>query len=93
MATASRPVPWLNQFFRRVKADDENEAVPVLDVVETRSDKVAAEIHAVLDAVAEVPAPAFAGWGKWEAVRGEMAGFYKVRVQEGGANYRLVCLL
>lgn len=93
MATTPRPVPWLIHFFQRAKADDANEAIPVLEFFETLSDKVAAEIHAVLDAVAEAPPPAFAGGGKWEAMRGEMAGFYEVRVQGSGANHRLFCLL
>lgn len=93
MAIASRPVPWLIHFFQRAKADDADEAVPALDFFETLSDKVAAEIHAVLDAVAEAPPPAFSGGGKWEAMRGEMAGFYEVRVQGSSANHRLFCLL
>ena len=93
MATAARPVPWLIHFFQRAEADDAHEAVPALDFFETLSVKVAAEIHAVLDAVAAAPPPAFSGGGKWEAMRGEMAGFYEVRVQGGGANHRLFCLL
>lgn len=93
MVAASRPVPWLIHFFQRAKADDANEAVPALEFFETLSNKLAAEIHAVLDAVAEAPPPAFSGGGKWEAMRGEMAGFYEVRVQGGGLNHRLICLL
>ena len=34
---------------------------------------------AVLDAVAEAPPPQFSGGGKWEAMRGSMGGYYKVR--------------
>lgn len=93
MAAASRPDPWLIHFFQRAKADDAGEAVPALGFLETLSGKVAAEMHAVLDAVAEAPPPAFAGGGKWEAMHGEMAGFYEVRVQGSGANHRLFCLL
>ena len=52
-----------------------------------------AEIHAVLDAVAEAPPPAFSGGGKWEAMHEDMAGFYEVRVQGGGMNHRLFCIL
>ena len=55
--------------------------------------KVADEVHAVLDAVANAPPPAFAGGGTWEAMHGDMAGFYEVRVQGGGMNHRLLCLL
>ncbi len=93
MATGSRPVPWLIQFYQRAKIDDATEAVPALDFFETLSKKVAAEIHAVLDAVAEAPPPAFSGGGKWEAMHGEMAGFYEVRVRGSGSNHRLFCLL
>jgi hypothetical protein len=55
--------------------------------------KVAAEIHAVLDAVAAAPPPSFSGGGKWEAMHGDMAGYHEVRVQGGGMNHRLFCLL
>ena len=50
-------------------------------------------MQAVLEAVAEAPPPAFSGGGKWEAMHDEMAGLYEVRVQGGGANHRLFCLL
>lgn len=55
--------------------------------------KVLAEMVAVLDAVAEAPPPAFSGGGKWEAMHGEMSGLYEVRVQGGGMNHRLFCVL
>ena len=93
MATSSHPGPWLIHFFRRAKADDASEAVPARDFFETVPDKVAAEFNAILDAVAEAPPPAFSGGGKWEAMHDEMAGFYEVRVQGGGSNHRLFCLL
>ena len=54
---------------------------------------VAAEIHAVLDAVAAAPPPSFSGGGKWEAMHDEMAGYFEVRVQGGGLNHRLFCVL
>jgi hypothetical protein len=55
--------------------------------------KVLAEMVAVLDAVAEAPPPAFSGGGKWEAMHGAMASLYEVRVQGGGLNHRLFCVL
>ena len=55
--------------------------------------KVAAEIHAVLDAVAAAPPPSFSGGGKWEAMHDDMAGYFEVRVQGGGMNHRLFCVL
>lgn len=74
-------VPWRIHFFQRDSIDDRVRAVPALDFLDALPTKVAAEIHAVLDAVAEAPPPAFSGGGKWEAMHGEMAGLYEVRVQ------------
>jgi hypothetical protein len=65
----------------------------MLDFLEGVPTKVAAEIHAVLQAVAEAPPPSFSGGGKWEAAHGHMAGFYEIRLQGGGKNHRLFCLL
>ncbi len=42
---------------------------------------VRATIFAVLDAVADAPPPRFSGGGMWEAMHGDMAGFYEVRKQ------------
>lgn len=90
MGTSSGPpAPWLIHFFREATSDD----VPTLDFLEEMTTKVAAEINAVLDAVAAAPPPSFAGGGKWEAMHGEMAGLYEVRVQGAGMNHRLFCLL
>jgi hypothetical protein len=36
---------------------------------------------------------AFSGGGKWEAMHAEMAGMYEIRVQGGGKNHRLFCVL
>jgi hypothetical protein len=55
--------------------------------------KVAAEIHAVLEAVATAPPPAFSGGGKWEAMHGDMRGLYEIRVRQGRRLYRLMCVL
>lgn len=60
-------------------------AVPALEFLDGLPSKVAAEIHAVLDAVAAAPPPSFSGGGKWEAMHGDMAGYYEVRVQGAGA--------
>lgn len=85
--------PWRIHFFQRHSADDASRAVPVLDFFDRVPTKVAAEIHAVLDAVAEAPPPAFSGGGKWEAMHGQMAGLYEIRVQGGGQNHRPFCVL
>ena len=89
MVAAPIRQPWLIHFFQRASADDARESVPTIEFLNRLPPKVAAEIHAV----AEAPPPAFAGGGKWEAMHGDMAGFYEVRVQGGGMNHRLLCLL
>ena len=49
---------------------------------------------AVLVHVAAAPPYRFAGGGKWEAMHGEMRGFYEVRVDgPGRRHYRLFCRL
>lgn len=88
-----RPEPWRIHFFQRHVADDAGRTVPVLAFLEALPTKVAAEVHAVLSAVSEAPPPSFSGGGKWEAMHGEMAGMFEVRVQGGGKNHRLFCLL
>jgi hypothetical protein len=87
------PDPWLIHFFQRQKDDDPARQVPTIDFLDGLPDKVVAEIQAVLEAVAAAPPPSFSGGGKWEAMHGNMAGFYEVRVQGDGANHRLFCLL
>lgn len=71
-------------------------AIPGLDfLLKTCPKNVSATIFAVLDAVAEAPPPRFSGGGMWEAMHGDMSGFYEVRKQ-GAPNrsqYRLFCLL
>ena len=85
--------PWLIHFFQRHAVDDANRAVLAQDFLDTVPVKVAAEIVAVLDAVAEAPPPSISGGGTWEAMHGEMAGLDEVRVQGGGMNHRLFCVL
>jgi hypothetical protein len=87
------PKPWNIHFFQRDESDDPARPVPAIDFLDSIPAKVAAEIHAVLDAVAAAPPPSFSGGGKWEAMHGDMAGFFEVRVQGGGMNHRLFCVL
>lgn len=55
---------------------------------------VEAKLQAVLSAVAEAPPPSFSGGGMWEAMHGEMGGYYEVRVTgPGREHFRLYCLL
>lgn len=85
--------PWRIHFFQRHERDDPGESVPVIEFLDQLPTKLAAEIHAVLGAVAAAPPPSFSGGGKWEVMRGDMAGYFEVRVQGGGMNHRLFCLL
>jgi hypothetical protein len=56
--------------------------------------KIEARISAVLDSVADAPPPSFSGGGMWEAMHGDMTGFYEVRVSgPGREQFRLFCLL
>jgi hypothetical protein len=97
-SSASSPSPWLIHFFQRHPADDPDRSIPAREFLDSVSDAVAAEIVAVLAAVAEAPPPAFSGGGKWEAMKAEMSGFYEVRVTDNDAagrkmNHRLFCKL
>jgi len=84
---------WRVHFFQRHRSDDPNETSPVIEFLDQLPTKVAAEIHAVLNAVAAAPPPSFSGGGKWEVMRGGMAGYFEIRVRGGGMNHRLLCLL
>ncbi len=76
-----------------MRTTNPDQTVPAIDFLDALATKVAAEIHAVLDAVAAAPPPSFSGGGKWEVMHDEMAGFYEVRVRGDGMNHRLFCLL
>lgn len=75
-----------------------NDDVPALDFLldpKLCPTKVRATLFAVLEAVAAAPPPRFSGGGLWEAMHGDMGGFYEVRTQ-GAPNrtqYRLFCVL
>jgi hypothetical protein len=56
--------------------------------------KVRATMRAVLAQVAAAPPKRFTGGGYWEAMKGEMAGWFEVRVDGPRRHrYRLFCLL
>jgi hypothetical protein len=69
-------------------------SVPGADFLDVCPPKVRGTILAVLDAVAAAPPPAFSGGGKWEAMHGDMGGYYEVRVTgPGREQFRLFCQL
>jgi hypothetical protein len=87
-------VPWLIHFFRRHPDEDPAETVPARDFLDRCPPAVAAKLIAIVKAVAEAPPPAFSGGGKWEAMHGDMKGFYEVRADgPKRRHYRLFCLL
>lgn len=68
--------------------------IPAETFLDSCPTKVEATILAVLETVRAAPPPAFSGGGKWEAMHGEMGGYYEIRVTgPGRRHYRLFCLL
>jgi hypothetical protein len=69
-------------------------SVPGAEFLDGCPPKVRGTILAVLDAVAAAPPPAFSGGGKWEAMHGDMGGYYEIRITgPGREQFRLFCLL
>jgi hypothetical protein len=74
------------------RASDGN--VPAIDFLDGCPAKVAANLLAVLDAVAEAPAPQYSGGGKWEAMHGSRGGYHEVSATgPGREQFWLFCLL
>ena len=81
-------------FARQVTADDPVGRVPGQEALNSYPPKVRALMRAVLVQVAAAPPKRFAGGGYWEAMKGEMAGWFEVRVDgPSRRHYRLFCLL
>ena len=99
MPTHSTPGPeptdtWLVRYFKRHRDDDPTESKPAQDFLRACPPEVRRRFYSVLIAVAKAPPARFAGGGYWEAMHGEMAGFYEVRVTGAGRRqYRLFCIL
>lgn len=55
--------------------------------------KVQAKLTSILEAVATAPPGRFAGGGYWEAMHGQIRGFYEIRTDFQKMHYRLICLL
>ena len=67
---------------------------PAIDFLDGCPIKLQARFDAVLDDVAAAPPPRYSGGGRWEAMHGDMGGFFEVRL--GGPNreqFRLFCNL
>jgi hypothetical protein len=81
-------------YFRRHREDDHDCGVPAQVILSGWPTNVRAKTVAVLAAVAAAPPKRFAGGGYWQAMHGEMTGWFEVRVDGSQrSHYRLFCLL
>lgn len=82
-------------YFKRHKDDDPSEAIPGREFLQKSCPAgVRAKFAAILVAVAAAPPKKFAGGGKWEAMKGDMTGWFEARVDgPQRRHYRLYCRL
>lgn len=81
-------------FFKRHRDDDPDEVTPGREFLQKTPTKVRATMRAVLVAVAAAPPKRYSGGGYWEAMRGDMTGWFEVRVDGPRRHhYRLYCRL
>jgi hypothetical protein len=81
-------------FFRRHLDDDPARSTPGREALESYPTKVRATMRAVMAAVANAPPKRFSGGGYWEAMKGDMTGWFEIRVDgPKRRHYRLFCLL
>ena len=81
-------------FFQRARTDGPAGAIPGREFLATCPPKVRATMRAVLVAVASAPPKRFSGGGYWEAMKGDMKGWFEVRVDgPQRRHYRLFCRL
>jgi hypothetical protein len=79
-------------FFQRAKSGDPAGAMPGREFLATCPTKVRATMRAVLVAVASAPPKRFSGGGYWESMKGDMKGWFEVRVDgPQRRHYRLFC--
>lgn len=81
-------------FFQRHRDDDPGESTPGRDFLNNCPASVRAPMRAALAAVAAAPPMKFSGGGYWEAMKGDMTGWFELRKDgPGRRHYRLYCLL
>jgi hypothetical protein len=73
--------PWAIVFFQRHRDDDRGQSVPGADFLDSCPTGVRADLVAIVKAVAEAPPMKFAGGGQWQAMHGDMAGYYEARTR------------
>lgn len=68
--------------------------VPSEQFLDSCPAKIDARFAAVLEAVRKAPPPQFSGGGYWEAMHGDMGGYYEIRLTgPGRCQHRLFCIL
>jgi hypothetical protein len=81
-------------FFRRHQDDDPKQPTPGRAALDGYPTTVRAKMRAALVAVATAPPKRFSGGGYWEAMKGEMSGWFELRIDgPRRPHYRLFCLL
>lgn len=82
-------MPWDIVFYRDIAGN-----VPADDFLDDCPVNIRARLMAILDAVAEAPPAQFSGGGQWEAMHGDMNGYYEIRSQGAKREqFRLFCIL
>ncbi|MEO7127088.1 MAG: hypothetical protein ABI382_10745 [Nakamurella sp.] len=81
-------------YFQRHVDDDPGQEIPARTFLRSCPPSVRAKFAAVLKSVAAAPPHRFAGGGYWEAMHGDMAGWFEVRVDgPKRRHFRLYCLI
>lgn len=83
--------PWEPQFFKRIDPRAEP-TVPALAWLDSVPVEVEAEVMATIDAVANGPPPQFRGGLRYQAMHGDMTGWFEVRTKHQKRLYRMFCL-
>lgn len=81
-------------YFQRHKGDDPAMSTPGRDALQSWPDSVRSKVYAVLAAVAGSPPNRFSGGGYWEAMHGDMSGWFEIRLDgPKREHFRLFCQL
>lgn len=84
---------WHVGYFQRHPDDDPDQVSPGRDYLNGCPKSVRAHFRSVIIAVAKAPPTKFAGGGAWEAMHGDMTGYFEIRKKYESNLYRLFCLL
>ncbi len=81
-------------YFRRHPDADASQSIPAREFIRACPTGVRAKLSNVLVAVAAAPPKNFSGGGYWEAMKGDMTGWFEIRVNGPQRHhYRLYCRL